>query len=108
MAYIEMDPELVWKAIEGYENELATEWNTLETFYRQFRCPRCGGKCQKEASLGHAFADSGTMNPRNLLRCIACNFLLDPHSGLVVEMGKPLVHAIGVEDRWSHLKASSG
>lgn len=104
MPYIEMEPELVWRAIEGYENELAPEHKSLEAFYRQFKCPRCGGSCQKEFDVHHAFADKSVMNPRALLRCVACSCLIDPHSGLIVEMGKSLVPHIGVDDEWEHLR----
>jgi len=89
MVYVEMDPELAAKAIEGYQNELEPELRTLEAFYRQFRCKRCGGYCQKEQVPGHVFGDPNTLCPRAVLRCTRCRFLFDPHSGLVLELGKP-------------------
>lgn len=95
MPFVELDPEVALKAIEGFENELDPELRGLETFYRQFKCPRCRGEMRKEfsggESGGHAFADRGTMNPRALLRCAnpECGCLIDPHSGLLVERGKP-------------------
>jgi len=95
MPFVELGPEVVLQAIEGFSNELDPELRTLETFYRQFACPRCLGEMRKEFSGGehggHAFADRGTMNPRALLRCVNpdCGCLIDPHSGLLVERGKP-------------------
>jgi hypothetical protein len=80
------DPELMLKAIEGYEDILAPEKATLDSFYRQFKCKRCGGNCRKEMVAGHVF-DSSTMNPRCVLRCLACELLFDPHSGILLELG---------------------
>lgn len=92
MPFIEMDPELVLKAIEGYENELAGEAAKLEAFYRQFTCKRCGSRLlNKEVTVAHAFADDSTLVPRSLLRCQTCGFLFDPHSGLTLEIGHDLV-----------------
>jgi hypothetical protein len=88
MHFKELDPELARKAIEGYTNELAPEAASLEAFYRQFRCPRCKGACQKETVPGHVFSDPSTLVPRSCLRCTACTCLFDPHTGLVVELTK--------------------
>ena len=89
MPFVEMDPQLIWKAIEGYQNELAPEQKALDAFYRQFRCPACGGNCRKECIPKHAFADPGTLVPRSVLRCLSCTALFDPHSGIRLEMGSP-------------------
>lgn len=89
MPFVEMDPELIWKAIEGYTNELAPEQKALDAFYRQFRCPRCGSTCRKETLLNHAFADPDSLVPRSVLRCNTCEALFDPHSGIRLEMGNP-------------------
>jgi ribosomal protein L37E len=92
MPFIEMDPELALKAIEGYENELAPEAAKLEAFYRQFNCKRCGSSAlNKEVDVRHAFADEDTLVPRSLLRCAVCGFLFDPHSGLTLEIGRDFV-----------------
>lgn len=86
----EMDPEFAWKAIEGYANELVPEQKSLDAFYRQFKCPRCGGNCRKEVlSARHAFSDPETLVPRSVLRCLSCDCLFDPHTGMRLEMGNP-------------------
>ncbi len=88
MSFKELDPELAWKAIEGYTNELAPEQKALDAFYRQFKCPRCGGNCGKETlNATHAFADASTIVPRSVLRCLSCKCLFDPHTGIRLEMG---------------------
>jgi hypothetical protein len=96
MPFVELDPEVARKAIEGFENELDGELVSLAAFYRQFTCPRCKGEVRREIAAGgeqggHAFADKNFMTPRSLLRCLSpdCSCLFDPHSGMIVERGKP-------------------
>jgi hypothetical protein len=88
MHFKPMNPELALKAIEGYRNELASEHRALEAFYRQFRCKRCGGPCQKELVQGHVFSDPDTLVPRACLRCPTCKCLFDPHSGILLDRGE--------------------
>jgi hypothetical protein len=87
MPIVELDPELAWKAIEGYQNELDPEQKALDAFYRQFRCKRCSGPVQKELVTSHAFSDSGSLVPRSCLRCTQCRCLFDPHTGVILELG---------------------
>lgn len=90
MPFVEMDPELIRKALEGYQNELEPEQKKQEAFYRQFRCQRCGSSSlRKEIDVRHAFADPNTLVPRALLRCNLCSCLFDPHSGVQLERGNP-------------------
>ncbi len=86
-AVVELDPELAWKAIEGYSNELAPEQRALAALYRNTPCPGCGGACATEqGGARHAFG-GGSLVPRSLLRCGTCRLLFDPHSGVVLERG---------------------
>jgi hypothetical protein len=87
MRFIEMDPELARKAVEGYTDELTPQLKAQDAFYRQFRCKMCGGACQKEHVRGHVFSDPDILVPRSCLRCIDCRCLFDPHSGLLLERG---------------------
>lgn len=82
-----MDPELAAKLVEGYTNELEPQRKALEAFYRNCRCPKCRGECQRESVAGHTFADPDVLVPRSCLRCRTCDCLFDPHSNLVLEMG---------------------
>jgi hypothetical protein len=86
-AFKEMDPGEVVAAIEGFDDELSSEAMALDAFYNSFRCPRCKLPLQKEFDPRHAFDDPTVMNPRALLRCTECRYLMDPHSNLVVEYG---------------------
>ncbi len=83
----EMDPELAWQAIQGYEDVLRPEADKLEALYRGFQCPRCKCPLQKEIDTRHAFSDPSVMNARALLRCANCRYLIDPHTNVVVEFG---------------------
>jgi len=85
--YTELDPVLVWKAIEGVENALEGPAKSQETFYRQFECPRCRVPLQKEFDSRHAFADDTSVVARALLRCTHCQYLIDPHTSVVLEFG---------------------
>jgi hypothetical protein len=92
MPFIEMDPELALKAIEGFDDELAPAAKKLNAFYRQFSCKRCGSTAlSKEIELRHTFSDQDEVVPRSLLRCSVCNFLFDPHTGIVLEIGRDWV-----------------
>jgi rubredoxin len=98
MAIVELDPAVAWKAVEGYQNELAPDATKLEALYRQVPCPRCGQAGHKEFNVAHAFADKSTLVPRALLRCANCQCLYNPHSldpngrAMIVERGEPGVH----------------
>jgi len=95
MPFIEMDPDIALKAIEGFEDELTAASEKLNAFYRQFSCKRCGSRAlNKEINLGHTFADENEVVPRSLLRCSVCNFLFDPHTGIVLEIGRDWVPII--------------
>lgn len=89
MAIVEMNPDLILRAIEGYRDELTPETKALDAFYRQFRCPNCDLPMQKEFMKKHAFSDPDTLVPRALLRCSGCKLLMDPHTGIRLENGRP-------------------
>jgi hypothetical protein len=83
----EMDPELVWAAIEGHKDVLTPEAEQLDSLYSSFKCPRCKCELQKEFDPRHAFSNPDKMNARALLRCANCRYLIDPHSNIIVEYG---------------------
>ena len=67
--YKELDPELVRKMIEGYEDALTPEAKGLEALYRQFSCPRCREELQKEFDSRHVYSNPDSLVGRALLRC---------------------------------------
>jgi hypothetical protein len=83
----EMDPKLVWAALEGHKDVLTPEVDQISGSYESFKCPRCLCGLQKELDPRHVFADPSVMTPRSLLRCVNCRYLIDPHSNLIVEYG---------------------
>lgn len=92
MPFVEMDPEVIWKLVEGYQNELAPEHLKLEAYYRQFSCPQCQGACRKEIVASHMFADPSCLVPRALLRCLLCECLFNPH---ITANGQPMIVEMG-------------
>lgn len=82
----EMDPEVVWRLIEGHEDVLAPALKSREDFYSQFNCPRCKCKLIKEFDPRTCFSGDGEL-PKALLRCPSCSYMIDPHTNLVVKFG---------------------
>lgn len=85
-----LDPELARKAIEGIPDVLTGEKEKAEALYRQHKFCKNGCGPTMEQHFGgvkFAFADSNWMIPRNLLRCHACGFTMNPFDGMIVEVG---------------------
>lgn len=90
--FIQLDPEVAQKAIEGYDCSLSAEQVQAEALYRQHvRCPRgCGNTMQKHAgSVAFAFSDPNWNIPRCLMRCHHCGCTVNPFDGMIVDLGKP-------------------
>jgi hypothetical protein len=86
--YKELDANLIWHLIEGYQDELTPEAKTLDAFYRQFRCPRCKEQLTKEFDARTTFS-GGDLIGHALLRCLSCRYLVEPHTQIVIESGSP-------------------
>lgn len=82
----EMDPELAYKLIEGYEDALSTPAVEQDELYRKFDCPRCNRGLQREFDSRVGWKGDGPL-PKFLLRCSNCNYTIDPHAGFVVRYG---------------------
>lgn len=88
--FIELDPDDVRKALEGQEDVLTGEHTKAEALYRQHTlCPNgCGPTMEKTAAHPNfAFADSGWLIPRCLMKCYVCDCTLNPFDGMLVERG---------------------
>jgi ribosomal protein S27AE len=84
-----MDPEMVRRAVEGYQDELGPALRVQEAFYHQkSSCPRCQSSMAKEFDARTAFVPDEPL-PRALLRCEQCGLLMNPHTDLIVEAGSP-------------------
>jgi acetone carboxylase gamma subunit len=98
MPLVELDPEIALAAIEGQVNLLEGEQKKADAFYRQFICPSCkSGSLSKRFDPRHAFADSDWLIARATLICNECGCHFDPHSGLLLEPGKPRIPIIGTK-----------
>jgi len=86
MPFTEMDPELIWRLVEGYPDELTPAFKAREALYRQFKCPRCKCALEKEFDPRVCFTEEEPL-PKALLRCNNCRYLIDPHTHMIVEFG---------------------
>ena len=84
----EMDPEVAWRLIEGYQDELTPEAKKQEAFYRQFRCQNCRTELQQEIDAKTCFRN-GAILPKALLRCALCGYLIDPETRIILSSGNP-------------------
>ena len=98
MPFVELDPDVCLRAIEGYQNELEPEVRALDAFYRQFCCKKCRSPVTKEFVPGHVFNDPNTSVPRATLRCTRCGCHFDPHSNLIISMGDPSLAVLRPDD----------
>jgi hypothetical protein len=91
LEFIQMDPELCRKLTEGHEDILTGEAEKAEAIYRQHKnCPRgCGPTMDKDVDVKFAFADSGWLIPRCLMKCSHCGCTINPFDGMVVNLGDP-------------------
>jgi len=82
----EMNPELAWRLIEQYRDELTPAAEEQEALYRKFHCPRCRISLQKQFDSRTVFDGEAIIAKAQLL-CPQCGYLIDPHTGLVVACG---------------------
>jgi hypothetical protein len=89
--FVEMDPEVAARAIEGYDDVLSTEVRKQDAFHRQFSCANGCGQLQKEYDAKTCFPEGGEdLLARALLRCPICGYLIDPETRIILEQGNPL------------------
>jgi hypothetical protein len=82
-----LDPRITEKLLEGIEDTLTPMAQAREKFYQSQTCPSCrGNSFQKTADMRTLFRPDDPL-PRYQLKCLNCNGVFDPHSGLVVKMG---------------------
>jgi rubredoxin len=81
----EADPQLIWKAIEGYTDALSEPAQEQSELYRKYRCPRCRCGLQKEFDPRVGWKD--TPLPQFLLKCDNCGYMIDPSTDMVIQYG---------------------
>jgi len=87
----ELNPELAYRAIQGYVDEISPAAKADDAFYRQFTCPSCRSDMIREflggaRGIGITWVE-GSITPQALLRCLSCKLLLNPRSGMIIEPG---------------------
>lgn len=93
MSLEEQDPLLMWKAIEGYRDELGDEKKKQDAFLRQQACPHCRSRHLTREYLSTYGAGNGVtfvegeLLAQPMLRCTNCATLVNPSSGMVIERG---------------------
>lgn len=86
MSFKTLDPNEVLKLIENQEDVLTPAHKIEDRFYAQFVCPKCGGTCERRMTANHMFSGRALL-PKSTLKCSACSYHFDPHSGITVETG---------------------
>lgn len=85
-AFKELDPELIWKAIEGQKDILSPMVQKEEAFFRNVACPVCTSK-NHEAFINASNPFSpGVALPNKLLKCQQCGTEFDAYSQLVTKV----------------------
>ena len=92
----EMDPELIKAILEEEEDVLTPLVEADQKLYDDTACPQCYGKTIPENDLRHLRVNkdgsevvsvSDRPIPKKLCRCVDCGALVDPFSGIQLEMG---------------------
>jgi len=82
----ELNPEEVWKAIEGYKDVITPEIKKEEAFFRNTPCPTCDQASTQSFINPKAPFSPGAILPNKLLRCLVCSTEFDPHSGIITKL----------------------
>ena len=85
----EMDPELVWKLLEGHENLLMPEVEKEQAFFRHVTCPNCNS-VQHEVLLDSKNPFTvGSPLPNKILKCLTCNTEFEPYTRFIRSVATP-------------------
>lgn len=96
MHFKEMDPNLILDILSKETDILTPLVAADQEIYNDASCPRCGGTTIKERDIANSievFEDGSIASkssrpiPKFLCRCVDCECLFDPFSGLLLEMG---------------------
>ncbi len=79
----EMDPDEVWRAIEGHKNILAEETKKVEDYFKKVRCPRCTGSCRPILNNPSLFKENEIL-PDYLAECVDCGAVYTPYTFIEV------------------------
>lgn len=102
MLFKEMDETTLLEIVNEYDDVLTPMVEADQAIYDACVCPRCGGAMHVKPDINRLLANNRPI-PKHLVRCSACECVIDPFSGLMVEMGnlgllEPAVPLIHVDD----------
>jgi len=83
MLFKEMNPEDVWKQLEGHENVVAKETKKLEEYFAKLSCKRCSGSCRPILNNVSLFRENGIL-PDYLAECNDCGTVFTPYTQIEV------------------------
>jgi len=87
-AFKELDPEVIWKALEGQEDLLAPEVKKEQALFRNTACPSCGAYELEQVLNAKRPFTPGLPLPNKTLRCMRCQTEFDPYSRLILTVGR--------------------
>lgn len=88
-AFKEMNPEDVWRAIEGYSDVVTPALRTQDTTLKYTPCPVCEQtNTQAFVNPSNPFSP-GAIAPNKLLRCLGCECEFDPITRLILKAPTP-------------------
>jgi hypothetical protein len=99
MLFKPMDEAAILKVLEGHEDVLTPMIRADQQVYESQSCPTCGSAMVVEPDIKRLL-DNDTFIPKHFCRCPVCKHLLDPFSGITIEIGNkglvepavPLIH----------------
>jgi len=99
MLFKEADEAKLLKIVDEYEDVLTPLVEADQAIYDACVCPRCGSSMYVHPDINRLLANNRPI-PKHLVKCSACDCVVDPFSGIMVEMGNlgllepavPLIH----------------
>lgn len=81
-----MNPEDVWRALEGHVDVLSQPFQQEAERIRSMACPQCGsGKQSARLNAAHPFS-SNSVHPNQILTCADCKTEFDSRSGIILKI----------------------
>lgn len=99
MLFKEMDEATLLEIVNQYEDVLTPLVESDRQLYEAQICPRCGSDTRVQPDINRLLANNRPI-PKHLVRCSTCECVVDPFSGVIVELGNlgnlepavPLLH----------------
>lgn len=99
MLFKPMDEATLLDILKDYDDVLTPMVEADQQVYQEQSCPTCGSGMIVEPDVNRMLNSSRPI-PKHLCRCPVCEHLIDPFSGLTLEMGNkgmvepvvPLIH----------------